>query len=70
MDPPADEALGQVDIFVRSWVRLTFGEMYSHRQGHLMAKCDTTFGQVFWLDIPPTGEASGQVDIWSNFGSG
>ena len=40
-------------------------------QKHLVAKCVTTLGQVdLWSDLPTTNEASGGVEIWSDFGSG
>ena len=41
----------------------------------LWVKLRSTFGHTFgqadlWSDIPPKDQGSGQVDIWSQFGSG
>ena len=52
MYPLADEALGHVDIFVRSLSQVDFWSDVPPRQRHLMAKCDTTLGQVnIWSDL-------------------
>ena len=64
---PQDQALGQVDIFVRSsgqadlwsdvpfrirlWFRLTFGQIYPQ---------DQALGQVMF------GQSLGQADLWSD----
>ena len=50
--------LGQVDICSDLQVRLAFGQMYPTGQKHLVAKCDTTLGQLV--------RSSGQVGIWSD----
>ena len=70
---------------MRLQVRLTFGQILGQvfivllwsdiplRRRHLVAKCDTTLGQVdIWLDVPPMmrlcvrltfGQTLGQVDL-------
>ena len=51
------------------WVRLIFGQMYSPKV-RLWVRLTflSSLGHAdCWSDIPPD-EASGQVDIWSDFG--
>ena len=61
--PLVDASSGQEQYYIRSawhlvslWVRLTFSQMYSPGQRYLVAK--------------NSGTTSGQIDIWSAFGSG
>ena len=66
---------------IRLWVRLTFGEMYHLPRQTSCGEVYYYFGSDWhfvrssvqvdlWSDVPPTDEALGQIDIWSDFGSG
>ena len=63
--PPLGEALGQVDIFVRSSGQVGMWSDVPPGQRHLVAKCVTSlFRLVFGQMDPPVGEASGEVDFF------
>ena len=70
MGPPVVVASGQVDIFVRSWVRLTFGQMYpiSYASGQVdifvRSLGQLTFGQMYPPSMRLQVRLSFLSDLW------